>query len=1357
MPPSQFCRIKTNDKCPDGQFRGEVSKRCRTKCPEGEYLLINTYPGLCLSGAPVKADPDQGASCPKSGNPINTATGNKFQRELDLAASRIPFIRSYNSAAGTVDNGLGNGWRHNWQARVVPIKVTQDELRNMPAPVDMDPDFRWPPTVTNPTAIRAYRIERADGASIAVKPDGTPFFAADKHHLKVTIGGSGFTVTSPDTIEQYDASGNLASLQYINGRTYNLSYQNGLLSQVSEAGTTFRLTFSYDPTSKRLTKVETAGKYSVVYGYSADGLLTSATFADKTQRQYRYDDAKKPGLLAGIIDEAQKRYATWAYDDKGRAVRSEHANGVDTVTLAYGSYGNSIWTDETTPLGAVRRYSFQKFNGGLFSAGNSQPGGAGCGASSSRLQYDVDGNVIESTDFNGVITRYEYNLARKLETKRTEAAYRPEQYDVSTEWHADFRLPTKITDPIRRSDFTYDAKGNLTVKTVTKLLDNSSQTWRWSYDAQNRLIDSTDAAGRITRYTYDAGGNLSTSTDPNGWVTRYTQYNPDGLPLSLTRPDGVVITLGYDTRGRLISQKVGALTTTYGYTATGLLSTITPPDGNQLTYTYDDAHRLTTIKDKLGNTVQYTLDAMGNPLKEEIKDAKAAIIQSLERQFDPLGRLQKVTRVDGGWTGYGYDPNGNTLESRNHLGQANVYGYDGLNRLSSFIDSINGVTRYEYDAADNLLSVTDPRRLVTRYEYNGFDALLKQTSPDTGVTQYTRLSDGLLATRTDAKNQKTQYEYSPGGLLKKLTFADGKTQVYAYGASGTSTGKLASLTDSSGKITYSYDSQGRVASEDRSIWNKGYVTRYGYDAAGRFNQLTYPSGRIVTYFYDAAGQVNKVTTKQGTAAEKVVIQNLTYRPFGQVQGWTFGNGEVRSSGYDNQNRITSLSLGDSTLTLGYDGASRIISQQISGGWWERMLQRLGLPIGQTHTYGYDNLDRLTEWKDGRILQNRGTSVPSSQGYGYDANGNRTALRSDDMMFKQDIDATSNRLKAASNPGGSNPVFQYDANGSRTGGGGNNYTYDARGRLTEVAGAQFTLNGLGERVAKTYQGTTTVFHYDQWGRLIAESNQLGVVRREYIYLGNTPIALVDNGMDIRNIHTDHLGTPRLLTDATKHAIWAWELGEPFGASNANEDPEGTGAKYTFNLRFPGQYFDKETGHHYNYFRDYSAKDGRYLQSDPIGLAGGINTYAYVNGNPLRYIDPLGLYSLPELRDDIRDATGGCSGNSAVDDIVANFMEVQDATSIAKTVGSMAAGGSFAKTYGGLTVVGAATQAVRDSRAGYALSGIGSRTFAQAVATGTATMAINSVLIKGTYDAGVLMGSVIRTGVNRAVSSGCECRK
>lgn len=116
----------------------------------------------------------------------------------------------------------------------------------------------------------------------------------------------------------------------------------------------------------------------------------------------------------------------------------------------------------------------------------------------------------------------------------------------------------------------------------------------------------------------------------------------------------------------------------------------------------------------------------------------------------------------------------------------------------------------------------------------------------------------------------------------------------------------------------------------------------------------------------------------------------------------------------------------------------------------------------------------------------------------------------------------------------------------------------------------------------------------------------------------------NASQVYYLHTDHLDTPRLVTNESNAVVWRSQpLGEPFGNSAPEEDPDGNGVPFSMNLRFPGQYFDKETNTNYNYYRDYDPATGRYLQSDPIGLAGGINTYGYVGGSPLSFVDPNGL--------------------------------------------------------------------------------------------------------------------------------------
>ena len=175
----------------------------------------------------------------------------------------------------------------------------------------------------------------------------------------------------------------------------------------------------------------------------------------------------------------------------------------------------------------------------------------------------------------------------------------------------------------------------------------------------------------------------------------------------------------------------------------------------------------------------------------------------------------------------------------------------------------------------------------------------------------------------------------------------------------------------------------------------------------------------------------------------------------------------------------------------------------------------------------------------------------------------------------------------------------------------------------------------------------------------KSNQMtdgqGNAIRDYIWMGDIPVAMVDyTGVTERvtYLHADHLNTPRYATDETGNLVWQWSS-DAFGNGAPNQDPDGDGTAITLNLRFPGQYFDAESGLHYNWNRYYDPAIGRYITSDPIGLDGGLNTFGYVGGNPVRFIDPFGLYwecsywgltncrEIPKVPVDWSVGVGGCS--------------------------------------------------------------------------------------------------------------------
>ena len=440
-------------------------------------------------------------------------------------------------------------------------------------------------------------------------------------------------------------------------------------------------------------------------------------------------------------------------------------------------------------------------------------------------------------------------------------------------------------------------------------------------------------------------------------------------------------------------------------------------------------------------------------------------------------------------------------------------------------------------------------------------------------------------------------------------FQDGSRHLFAYDQEANGLGRLTSITEQdpsqqlTGQTVYTYDIKGRVISEARTIGSTTYTTTYIYDGSGRLSGMTYPSGRSVIYGFDAFGRVNQIVSTQGTQSQ-VLVQNVQYQPFGGVKSYTFGNGQIYSRGYDTDGRIASYSLGSSQFALGYDAASRIV-----------FISDVGNPAN-SNTYGYDNLDRLTS-----------AVLPSTPfAYSYDAVGNRLSKTTGSGTDTYSYSGTSNQLASTTPASGPARNYIHDPDGSITADGLNAYTYDARGRMVQSLGAlgstTYQVNALGQRVRKTNSNDDRIFLYDSSGRLISEAASTGVVLAEYFYLADVPIAVVANG-NISYIHVDHLNTPRLVADATGTTVWRWDQQEPFGVNVPDENPSGLGA-FALPLRESNYYADKETGNHYAMLRDcYDPATARFCQSDPIGLAGGISTYSFVDSDPLGSSDPDGL--------------------------------------------------------------------------------------------------------------------------------------
>jgi RHS repeat-associated protein len=338
---------------------------------------------------------------------------------------------------------------------------------------------------------------------------------------------------------------------------------------------------------------------------------------------------------------------------------------------------------------------------------------------------------------------------------------------------------------------------------------------------------------------------------------------------------------------------------------------------------------------------------------------------------------------------------------------------------------------------------------------------------------------------------------------------------------------------------------------------------------GTLQSLTYPGGRRVDYAVNAINRPTSVAAILGGTS--VLASGFSYDGSGNVLSYTLGNGLIPTYAYDAANRVSSIAVPGVT--------NRILA--------------------------YDNVGNITSVDDSLSSAPSPSFGPTT--YAYQAN----------------------RLMNVTE-GSSTRTYQYDPSGHPTADGAREFIYDQKKRLKQVLESSvvrgaYIYDGRGRRVLKTAAGGTTVFHYDLSGRLIEETDGAGNLLVDYVYLEGTPLAMVRKTGTTEATyyyHTDHLGTPKTMTDQLQTIVWKVDT-DPFG----NE--VGTPIKtIENNLRFPGQYFDQETGLHQNYFRDYDPKTGRYIQPDPIGLKGGINPYSYSKQNPVNRIDKLGLEDCSE---------------------------------------------------------------------------------------------------------------------------------
>jgi YD repeat-containing protein len=378
--------------------------------------------------------PDNPPSCnmPSSfiADPINIAVGNSFQHEVDISGSGaypLAFIRYYNSVDGI--------WRHNYSSSVKPSKLYPDtiELTLADGRVVYFPDNKG---VITPSATELGTLKRL---------------------------GTGYQYTSPfHEVLDFDDDGYLTRMTSNGGIVRTLSRHTNKVFVTDNLGYALWITEDAKHQPVAVTsKFKNITDDTVEYKYDNEDRLIKVTI-DGASREYHYEDTRFPRALTSITNENGVRYATWTYDDKGRANSNMHAGNKDKVSITYNSDSQTTFTN---PLGRKYTYNYTVIDGLKRITSISGAASSLCPAIGSSYQYNTKGLVTLKTDGRGIKTKYDYNDAGQ-ETSRTIASGTSSAVTITTTWDDRFNLPKTETYPDKVITYSYDADGSLVEQTV---------------------------------------------------------------------------------------------------------------------------------------------------------------------------------------------------------------------------------------------------------------------------------------------------------------------------------------------------------------------------------------------------------------------------------------------------------------------------------------------------------------------------------------------------------------------------------------------------------------------------------------------------------------------------------------------------------------------------------------------------------------------------------------------------------------------------------------------------------------------------------------------------------------------------
>jgi RHS repeat-associated protein len=1046
----------------------------------------------------------------------------------------------------------------------------------------------------------------------------------------------------------YDSSGRGISSQHAGGAdlttiVYNADGSSTVTNALGQQMTYNFATLQGIPKVIEIDRLATGTTSAATqkFTYDANGFVASATDWNGNLTTYVNDTRGEPIIINEAVGTPQARTTNitylsnyhlpteivtpgltthFVYDSSGDLL-TKTLTDTTTTTVPYSTKGTArtwtyTWSDfllasaqgPRTDVKELTKYTYDN-SGALTTTTNA------LNQVTKVTQHLASGLPLIIVDPNGVTTTLTYDARLRLLTSTLSTSAGPlttsDSYDAAgnlmttmlpdgsalTNTYDTAHRLTAVTDLFSANiAYTLDALGDRTQTQVSNSTSVVQKQHSATFDALGRILQDIGGVGQTTRYTYDSNGNPLTITDPLSHVTQQT-FDALNRTIRAVDPGNGVTTSTYDAHNRpltVVDPNGGS--TTYVYDGFGDVIQRISPDTGKTVYHYDLAGNLTQSIDARGATANYTYDALDRALTTTYPADAAENVSTIYDQSGNgfgVGRLTSVTDAAGSLS-RSYDERGNILSEHRTSGRATLLTsntYDKASRVSSITYPSGWSAAYSRDVMGRVTAINaqppggTPASMVSNVGYQAFGPV-----------------NGLTYGNSIAETWSYDLDYRTTHLADTGTTS---VQNLAYGYDAAN--NVLSIADGVNSLnsqSLGYDAMNRLSSAAGSYGTLGYT----YNSIG--NRLTQTSDGLTTgYVYAPHGnQLTAIKTSSMTFSVSGYIESNPGWPSGTITG-TITAGSCTSITLGEQCTIRAISVKDSYSgkTITNPGTSVLIfygpgTGNFAGEWG----------ISPAITNGIFTLSSVLQGSAGQ--PNSGWVYTTGPCPGPPTcNGNTYGgLYSITPATIPTVTQTVGN-NAAGNVKSFSPAF-----GQVT-----SLTYNQAGRLATTSGSagkitQYTYDAFGHRLVKVGAATaTSIYSYDASGHLLQETDDLGDARVDYIYLNDRPVATIQPGNNaIYFLHDDRLGTPQRATNSSQALAWTTTY-QPFGQTSTLP------ALMVQDLRFPGQENDLETGLYHNGFRDYASALGRYMESDPIGLGGGMNTYAYVGDNPGSRSDPLGL--------------------------------------------------------------------------------------------------------------------------------------